>query len=139
MDTLIKICETLQCDITDVIELVSDDSSEKGDIDMNQPQPKVIETENHYFGRWANLHKNFLRDFHPDQFNEMLNAGTLNTYLTDFNEQVEARIENIINQMKIREGVTEDLKSRDQMGWAHKMNNIRNRAEEIVMSEMVFS
>ena len=63
--------------------------------------------------------------------------GTIWTYLADLNEQAQNRLECIIDRMKAAEGVTEDMKANDQMTWVGIMNNIRNAAEEIVLSELI--
>jgi hypothetical protein len=60
------------------------------------------------------------------------------TYLADLNEQAEERLDLIIEQMKAAEGVTEELKAQNQLEWVGRMNNIRNRAEEIVNSELIY-
>ena len=60
------------------------------------------------------------------------------TYLADFNEQAQNRLELIIEQMKVFEGVTEYMKQHDQMAWVGAMNSIRNRAEEIILREMIY-
>ena len=65
-------------------------------------------------------------------------TGTLWTYLADLNEQAEERLNLIIEQMKAAEGVTEELKARNQLEWVGRMNNIRNRAEEIINSELIY-
>lgn len=59
------------------------------------------------------------------------------TYLADLNEQVKERLSLIVEQMKVAEGVTEELKAADQMAWVRAMNSIRNWAEEIVIHELV--
>jgi len=64
---------------------------------------------------------------------------TLTSYLADVNEQVQERLDTIVKQMKVAEGVTEELKAHDQMEWVRRCNSIRNRAEEIVLSEIVYS
>ena len=64
--------------------------------------------------------------------------GTLNDYLKNVNRQAEEMFFSLIEKMKQAEGVTEKLKRRDQMAWVGKMNVIRSRAEEIVLSEMIF-
>lgn len=68
----------------------------------------------------------------------MLLTGKLWTYLADLNEQAEERLDLIIGQMRAIEGVTEELKARDQLEWVGRMNNIRNRAEEIIKNEMIY-
>ena len=74
----------------------------------------------------------------PIRFNDLCLNGELWTYLADLNEQAQNRLELIIEQMKASEGVTEELKSADQMAWVGAMNNIRNRAEEIILREMIY-
>ncbi len=60
------------------------------------------------------------------------------TYLADLNEQAEERLDLIMEQMKAAEGVTEELKAQNQLEWVGRMNNIRNRAEEIINSELIY-
>lgn len=70
-------------------------------------------------------------------FNDLVLEGQLWTYLADLNKQAQERLSLIIEQMKASEGVTEELKVGDQMAWVRAMNSIRNRAEEIVIHELV--
>ena len=72
------------------------------------------------------------------RFNHLVLEGQLWTYLADLNEQAQNRFELIIEQMKATEGVTEGMKATDQMAWVGAMNNIRNRAEEIILREMIY-
>ena len=65
-------------------------------------------------------------------------SGELRTYLADLNEQAQDRLERMIDQMKMAEGVTEGLKAADPMAWVGAMNNIRNRAEEIILQELIY-
>lgn len=71
-------------------------------------------------------------------FNDLVLEGQLWTYLADLNEQALERLSLIVEQMKISEGVTENLKASDQMAWIRAMNSIHNRAEEIVLKEIVY-
>ena len=71
------------------------------------------------------------------RFNDLVLEGQLWTYLADLNEQAQERLSLIVEQMKASEGVTEELKVGDQMAWVRAMNSIRNRAEEIVIHELV--
>lgn len=88
-------------------------------------------------GRWGRMHRAYLEESHPGQYNDLLLSGSLWTYLADLNEQAQARFEAIVGQMKATEGITEDLKRRDWLGWVQAMNSIRNRAEEIIRAEMI--
>lgn len=72
------------------------------------------------------------------QYNELLLSGKLWTYLADLNKQADDRLACIISQMQAAEGITEELKARDQLAWVGAMNSIRSRAEEIIRSEMIY-
>lgn len=89
-------------------------------------------------GRWGRMHREYLQEHCPGQYNDLLLSGRLWTYLADLNEQAEERMERIISQMKAVEGVTEKLKANDQLAWVGHMNSIRHRAEEIILSELVY-
>ena len=88
--------------------------------------------------RWGRLHKAYLEEARPALYLSLLLSGNLWTYLADLNEQAQERLELIIIQMKAAEGVTEALKASDQLAWVQHMNSIRNRAEEIILSELVY-
>ncbi len=104
------------------------------------PDLKLDEPEEHRsIGRWGRMHREYLKENRPILYSDMVISGEIWTYLADLNEQAQARLELIIDQMKEAEGVTEDLKRRDQMGWVGAMNSIRNRAEEIILTEIVYS
>ena len=89
-------------------------------------------------GKWGRMHQDYLREHCPIMFNDLILSGQLWTYLADLNEQVQKRLSLIIEQMQQAEGVTEDLKAADQMAWVRSMNSIRNRAEEIILREMIY-
>ena len=84
------------------------------------------------------MHRDYIKEHNPIRFNDLCLSGEVWTYLADLNEQAQNRLELIIEQMKSSEGVTEELKSADQMAWVGAMNNIRNRAEEIILREMIY-
>lgn len=89
-------------------------------------------------GRWGGMHKEYLQEHCPSQYNDLLLSGKLWTYLGDLNEQTQSRFEVIVSQMQDTEKVTKNLKCRDWIGWVQSVGNIRNRTEEIVRSEMIF-
>ena len=89
-------------------------------------------------GKWGRMHRDYLREHRPILFNDLILSGQLWTYLADLNEQAQDRLSLIIEQMKASEGVTEELKAADQMAWVGAMRSIRNRAEEIILREMIF-
>ena len=89
-------------------------------------------------GIWGRMHKNYLEQYHPAQYNDLILSGRLWTYLVDLNEQAQNWLDCIIAQMKEAEGITEKLKSQDQMTWVRAMNSIRSRAEEIILRELIY-
>ena len=95
--------------------------------------------ESRPIGIWGRMHKAYLEQCHPAQYNDLILTGTLWTYLADLNEQAQNRLHCIIAQMKETEGITEELKARDQLAWVGAMNSIRNRAEEIVRHELIYN
>ena len=95
-------------------------------------------TEQHPTGRWGRLHKMYLKEQHPIRYNQLLLSGELGGYLAKLDKQTEEQLALTIRQMQEAEGVTEALKAADQLEWVRRMNNIRNRAEEIVYNEIVY-
>ena len=89
-------------------------------------------------GKWGRVHRDYLKEHRPILFNDLILSGQLWTYLADLNEQAQERLSLIIEQMKETEGVTEEMKAADQMAWVGAMNSIRNRAEEIILREMIY-
>jgi hypothetical protein len=100
------------------------------------PDLKLPE-ENRPIG-YGRLHREYLKQEHPARYSSLILTGKLWTYLADLNEQAEERLDLIIKQMKAAEGVTEELKARNQLEWVGRMNNIRNRAEEIIKNELIY-
>ena len=89
-------------------------------------------------GKYGRMHREYLKEHNPMMFNDLVLDGQSWTYLADLNEQAQERLSLIVEQMKVAEGVTEELKASDQMDWVIAMNSIRNRAEEIVLNEIVY-
>ena len=89
-------------------------------------------------GIWGRMHKDYLAQYHPALYNELILSGKLWTYLADLNEQAQNRLDTIMEQMKAAEGITEELKAHEQIAWVRAVNNIRNRVEEIILSELVY-
>lgn len=90
-------------------------------------------------GVWGWRRKYFLKEHKKGTYNAMLMKGTLTQHLIDTNEAALDLMDSLVKQMAASEGVTEALKREDQMAWVGRMNNIRNRAEEIVGSELIYS
>ena len=89
-------------------------------------------------GKWGRLHRDYIKKHRPILFNDLVLSGQLWTYLADLNEQVQERLSLIVEHMKASEGVTEELKAADQMAWVGAMNSIRNRAEEIILRDLIY-
>ena len=89
-------------------------------------------------GKWGRMHREYLKEHKPIQYNCLLLSGELWTYLADLNEQAQDRLERMIDRMKAVEGITEALKASDPMVWVQSMNNIRARAEEIILQELIY-
>ena len=95
--------------------------------------------ENRPIGKWGRMHREYLMEYHPIQYTNLVLSCKLWTYLADLNEQAQERLDRIIQQMKEVEGVTETLKAADPMAWVQRMNSIRNRAEEIIWEELIYN
>ena len=94
--------------------------------------------EQHPTGRWGRLHKKYLQEHHPIRYNQLLLSGELGGYLAKLDKQAEEQLALTVWQMQEAEGVTEALKTADQLEWVRRMNSIRNRAEEIIKTELIF-
>ena len=94
--------------------------------------------EQHPTGRWGRLHKKYLEEHHPVRYNQLVLSGELGSYLSSLDKQADEQLSLIIRQMQDAEGVTEALKAENQLEWVRRMNSIRNRAEEIVKTELIF-
>ena len=103
------------------------------------PNLTVAAPAEHPTGRWGRLHKTYLKEQHPIQYNQLLLSGELDGYLAKLDKQAEEQLALTIRQMQEAEGVTEALKAVDQLEWVRRMNSIRNRAEEIILREIVFN
>lgn len=106
--------------------------------DYYVPDIQLDGVDDRPIGRWGRMHRDYLRDNRPIVYNELLLSGRLHTVLANLNEQAQQRLEVIIRQMQEKEGITEALKQQDAMLWVRSMNSIRSRAEEIVLSEIVY-
>ena len=89
-------------------------------------------------GKYGRMHRKYLRENKPMLFNDLVLSCQLWTYLADINEQAQDRLQVIISQMQKAESVTEKLKKNNQWEWIQRMNSIFNRAEEIVLNELIY-
>lgn len=100
--------------------------------DISLPQPSKP------IGKWGRLYRDFLKNHHPIRYNALILSGQLWEILGQVNEQAQDRLDRTIAQMATAESVTEDLKAADPMAWVGAMNNIRSRAEELVLRELIW-
>ena len=89
--------------------------------------------------KYVMMRESYLKENHRGVYSAFLLKGTLKEHLLTIQKQAEERMEKRTSQMAVAEGVTEQLKEADQMLWVAKMNNIQSRAEEVVLSELVYS
>ena len=102
------------------------------------PNLELPDTEHYQIGKYGMMRKTYLKEHRPVLYNTLFLNGTLYRHLAEIDQTCNKRMELLIRQMAEREGVTEALKASAQLEWVGRMNNIRNRAEEIVLSEVVY-
>ena len=90
-------------------------------------------------GVWGQRHLRYIKKERKALYMELLTSGKLSTYLADINEQATEQMLVLTKQIAEREGITEQLKAQDQMLWVQRMNNIRDRAIEIVNHELIYA
>lgn len=105
--------------------------------DYYLPDLKLPDEENKPIGLWGQRHARHLKQNHKVLYMNLLTSGKLSIYLADIDKQAEDMFFRLVKQMSEREGVTEQLKADNQMEWVARMNNIRNRATEIVKGELI--
>ena len=102
------------------------------------PDLKLPEEEQQPIGVWGQRHRRYLKEHQRATYATLLTSGKLNNYLADIDRQAEEMFSRLVKQMAELEGVTEQLKAGNQMEWVRRMNNIRNRAMEIVNAELIY-
>ena len=90
-------------------------------------------------GLWGQRHLRYLKEHRRLTYTNLLTSGRLNEYLAEIDKQAKDMFLRLIKQMSEREGITEQLKTENQMEWVGRMNNIRSRAVEIVNAELIYS
>lgn len=101
--------------------------------DLKLPEQPKVE-----IGIWSKRHLKYIENYRPILYTNLLTSCKLSAYLADIDEQAENMFFRLVNQLAEKEGVTEQLKADNQMLWVKRMNNIRNRAEEIVNNEIIY-
>ena len=103
------------------------------------PNLELPADEEPRYGKYGRMRRTYLKEHHEGLYTGLLLSGKLNAHLNEIDETAHQRMELITRQMAHAQGVTEELKARDQMAWVGAMNNIRSVAEEIVLTELVFA
>ena len=102
------------------------------------PNLIIDEDEQQFIGKYGNMRKRYLKEHRPILFSNLLLSGKLDQHLAEIDHACVEGIDLLTRQMADQEGVTEALKATDQMEWVRRMNNIQNRAEEIMLNELVY-
>ncbi len=106
--------------------------------DYKIPNISLPAEANKPLGVWGLKHKDYLMNHKRVQFNIMLMNGTLWNHLSEINEQASDMFYRLVEQMKVNEGITEQLKADNQMEWISRMNNIEARMREIIYNELIY-
>ena len=101
--------------------------------------PNLAAPESPKVGRWGMLRHHYLRKYHEGLYTGMLMEDTLNPHLEDVDRQAQEMEQQLISQLAQQEGITEQLKAENQMEWVARMDNIRNRADEIVLNDLIYA
>ena len=103
------------------------------------PNLTLPDEPEYQIGKYGHLRRSYLKEYHPVLYANFLTSGTLHRHLAEIDQACNERMEIIVSDMAKQEGVTESLKSADQMEWVRRMNSIHSRAEEIVLTELVYA
>ena len=98
----------------------------------------ISEEEVHTIGIWGRKHQQYLREHRSILYSDLVLSGKLYSYLADIDTQARNKLDLLVTQLAEKEGINEHLKAQDQFAWVGAMNNIRNRAEEIVLKELIY-
>ena len=109
----------------------------QGDYNLPNLLPPQEEPVPH--GKYALLRKKFLKEHRRVTYTNLLTSGKLNSHLAEVQQTAQRRMEEIVAQMAKSQGVTEELKARDPMTWVGLMNNCKAQAEEILLTELIYS
>lgn len=99
----------------------------------------ILEEEIHTIGIWGRKHLRYLIEHRPMLYNDLILSGKLYSYLADIDTQARNKLDLLVIQLAKKEGINDQLKEQNQLAWVGAMNNIRNRAEEIVNKELIFA
>ena len=106
--------------------------------DYELPDLKIPPEREVKIGVWGQRYRQYLKQHHRIRYYNLLTAGKLNEHLAEIDHQAELMFQSLVNALSEQENVTEKLKAVAPMEWVQKMNNIRNRATEVVTGELIF-
>ena len=120
-----------------IFERIGGTYTQVGDVFLpNLELPGEDEIE---IGIWGQRRLRYIKEHRQTLYYDLIMRGQLNSYLADIDEQVESLLPRLAKEMAEQEGITEQLKEENQMEWVRRMNNIRNRAMEIINSEIIYA
>ena len=102
------------------------------------PNLALPDEPEYQIGKYGRMRRSYLKEHRPVLYASLLTSGTLHRHLAEIDQACNERMEIIVPAIAKQEGVTETLKAADQMEWVRRMNSIRSRAEEIVLTELVY-
>lgn len=119
-----------------IFEQLGGTYSQQGDYML--PNLTLPDTKEYVISKYGHMRQRYLKKHRPILYTNLLTSCKLSEHLADIEEECSERMDSLVKAMAKQEGVTEALKAADQMAWVRRMNNIRNRAEEIVLNEIVY-
>ena len=106
--------------------------------DYYLPCLKLPEEPEVHIGIWGQRHRRYLKGHHKALYTSLFTSGKLNSYLADIDRQAEEMFSRLVKQMAESENINKELKATDTTAWIGKMNNVRNRAAEVVSEEIIY-
>jgi hypothetical protein len=119
-----------------IFEQMGDTYTMQGDYRL--PDLTLPPEEEHPIGVWVQRHRQYLKQHHKILYYNLLTSGKLHSHLADVEEEAQSLFLRLVKEYAEREGVTEQLKAKNPMEWVRRMNNIRERVNEVVNAEIIF-
>ena len=107
--------------------------------DYYMPCLVIPEEEVHTIGIWGRKHQQYLREHRPIIYSNLILSGKLYSYLADIDTQARNKLDLLVIQLAEKEGINDQLKEQNQLAWVRAMNNSHNRAEDIILKELIFA
>ena len=120
-----------------IFEQMGGTSRQEGDYLI--PNLSLPDESEYQIGKYGRMRRSYLKEHRPILYTNLLTSGTLHRHLAEIDQACNEHMETIVSAMAQQEGVTEAMKAVDQMEWVRRMNSIRSRAEEIVLTELVYA